>query len=349
MSHETVLIKNLTKTFADVVAVDNLHLTIEQGQFVALLGPSGCGKTTTLRMLAGFETPDDGYIEIGGAPVTGPNLFVAPEKRRIGMVFQSYALFPHLTVAQNIAYGLSKKEVQAGRAQEALEMVRLPQMEERMPHELSGGQQQRVALARALAPNPDLILLDEPFSNLDAALRATVRAEVRDILRQAQATALFVTHDQAEALSLADTVAVMINGRLVQIAPPERLYQQPATTEVATFLGEANFLPGTVSDGVPNPMVDCELGRIPTYGSAIGSVVEVNVMIRPEEIQLDLNDNGRATILRREYFGHDQLLTCRLDSGAIIYSRFVGMNNGFVPGKRVDFKLPEQVVVFPAK
>ena len=342
MLHPTVLIQNLTKTFGKVVAVDDLSLSIDQGHFVALLGPSGCGKTTTLRLLAGFEIPDKGHIEIDSLPVNGPGVFVPPEKRKVGMVFQSYALFPHLTVGQNIAYGLSKKEAQAGRVQEALEMVQLPGLENRMAHELSGGQQQRVALARALAPRPALILLDEPFSNLDSGLRAAVRAEVRDILRQANATALFVTHDQEEALSLSDTVAVMIAGELKQIAPPQILYQRPATKEVATFVGEANFFPGAVRDGV----VTCELGRFASYSGFSGPV---EVMLRPEEIQLKAQENGRAVILKREYFGHDQLLTCRLDSGAIIRARFIGLNNSFAPGAPVDFLLPERVVVFPAR
>ncbi len=341
MAHPTVLIENLTKTFGEVIAVDDLTMSIDQGHFVALLGPSGCGKTTALRLLAGFETPDTGYIEIAGLPVNGPGIFVPPEKRKVGMVFQSYALFPHLTVGQNIAYGLSKKEIQAGRVKEVLEMVRLPGLEDRMPHELSGGQQQRVALARALAPQPALILLDEPFSNLDAGLRAVVRAEVRDILRQAGATALFVTHDQEEALSLSDIVAVMMDGQVKQIAPPQILYQRPATREVATFVGEANFLPGTVNDGV----VNCELGRFSTYGGSTGSV---EVMLRPEEVQLTIHENGQALILEREYYGHDQLLTCRLNSGTIIRSRCVGLNNSFSPGKRVVLSLPERVVVFPA-
>lgn len=342
MTYPTVSIENLTKTFGEVIAVDELTMNIDQGHFVALLGPSGCGKTTTLRLLAGFETPDTGYIEIDGLPVNGPGIFVPPEKRKVGMVFQSYALFPHLTVGQNIAYGLSKKEVQAGRVKEVLEMVRLPGLEDRMPDELSGGQQQRVALARALAPQPALILLDEPFSNLDAGLRAVVRAEVRDILRQAGATALFVTHDQEEALSLSDIVAVMMEGQVKQIAPPQILYQRPATRKVATFVGEANFLPGTANDGV----VNCELGRFSTYG---GSAGPVEVMLRPEEVQLTIHENGQALILEREYFGHDQLLTCRLNSGTIIRSRYVGLNNSFSPGKRVILSLPERVVVFPAR
>jgi len=308
---------------------------------MSLLGPSGCGKTTTLRLLAGFEAPDNGIIHIGGVQVNGPGVFLAPEKRKVGLVFQSYALFPHLTVAKNIAYGLSKPQIQSGRIQEVLSLVQLAGLEERMPHELSGGQQQRVALARALAPKPDLILLDEPFSNLDAGLRAAVRREVRDILRQAQATTLFVTHDQEEAFSLSNQVAVMMEGQLIQIAPPHILYQYPANRRIATFVGQANLWPGQVHAGV----VSCEFGRFPIYSGADGPA---EVMIRPEEIQLSLDQAGPAVILERIYYGHDQLLTCRLDSGTIVYARLVGLNNTFTPGSRVQLSFPEKVVVFPA-
>ena len=342
MTHSTVSIKNLTKSFDTVPAVDDLTLSIEPGQFIALLGPSGCGKTTTLRILAGFETPDSGVVEIAGRMVNGPGVFIPPETRRIGMVFQSYALFPHLTVAQNVTYGLSKHEIRAGRAQEVLEMVRLEKYTERMPHELSGGQQQRVALARALAPKPDLILLDEPFSNLDTGLRSSIRLEVRSILRHAGATTLFVTHDQEEALSLADQVAVMLAGKIVQLAPPHILYKRPATRAVAAFLGDANFLPGEVVDD----KVTFELGTLPIFSGPTGPV---ELMLRPEEITLVHNKAGQATIVESQYFGHDQLLTCITHVGTMIHTRLVGINNLFRPGDRVDFRLPERVVVFPTQ
>src|SRR5688572_24627525 len=192
---------NLSKKFGEVHAVEGVNLSLREGHFLALLGPSGCGKTTTLRLLAGFEVPDSGEIIIGEQRVSGPGVFMPPEQRSVGMVFQEYALFPHLTVADNVAYGLPRSVNKKQRVQEVLELVGLTDMLKRMPYELSGGQQQRVALARALAPKPQLVLLDEPFSNLDASLRAQVRAEVRQILRQARATAIFVTHDQEEALS----------------------------------------------------------------------------------------------------------------------------------------------------
>ena len=221
----------IAKRFGDTVVVDDLDLMAHTGEIVALLGPSGCGKTTTLRLIAGFEAQDSGTIEIGGRLVAGPSpgRGEPPERRRVGMVFQDYALFPHLSVGKNVAFGLTRDQERNGQVEAALETVGLPDFAGRMPHELSGGQQQRVALARALAPGPDVILLDEPFSNLDAALRASVRAEVRQILSRAKATALLVTHDQEEALSLADRVAVMWDGHVVQSATPETLYHRPVS------------------------------------------------------------------------------------------------------------------------
>ncbi|GIV97167.1 MAG: hypothetical protein KatS3mg057_1824 [Herpetosiphonaceae bacterium] len=227
MKDVAILCEGISKRYGTVQAVREVTLALERGQFLALLGPSGCGKTTTLRLLAGFEIPDSGEIAIGGQKVSAPGLFIPPERRRIGMVFQDYALFPHMNVERNIAYGLSRGPEQAARIQEVLELVGLVGLEKRMPHELSGGQQQRVALARALAARPEVVLLDEPFSNLDTGLRVRVRAEVREILARAGATAVFVTHDQEEALSLADQVAVMLNGQLVQCASPEEVLSPP--------------------------------------------------------------------------------------------------------------------------
>lgn len=331
---------DLSKSFGRVQAVAGLNLTLQEGQFLALLGPSGCGKTTTLRLLAGFETPDRGNIEIGGEVVNSEGRHIPPERRSIGMVFQEYALFPHMTVADNIGYGLSKARKQKQRVQEALELVGLPDLGQRMPHELSGGQQQRVALARALAPNPALVLLDEPFSNLDAGLRVQVRAEVRRILRQARATALFVTHDQEEALSLADQVAVMIDGRIVQIDAPEKLYRRPTNRHVATFLGHANFLPGEARDG----QVACELGRLPTASIHTGPV---EVMLRPEDLTLTPDAAGPADIIDRDYFGHDQLIHLQLPSGARLYSRLLGSAGDFYPGQRVAVQVKGNVMVYP--
>ena len=340
MSRVAIRCQGLSKQFGGVQAVDGLNLVLHDGQFLALLGPSGCGKTTTLRLIAGFEPPDMGKIEIGGQPVSGPGVFTPPEQRSVGMVFQEYALFPHLNVADNVAYGLGKGVNKRERVREALELVGLPDMANRMPYELSGGQQQRVALARAMAPQPQLILLDEPFSNLDAGLRTQVRAEVRQILRRANATVIFVTHDQEEALSLADEVAVMIEGRIAQIDAPQKLYRRPVNKRVAIFLGQANFLPGQARDG----LVDCELGQLPTTGLHTGPV---EVMLRPEDLQLIPDELGLAEVVNREYFGHDQLITIQLPGGLQIQSRLLGSEGDFYPGQRIGLTARNPVVVYP--
>ncbi|MGF1471565.1 MAG: ABC transporter ATP-binding protein [Rubrobacteraceae bacterium] len=332
-----VRLSGVSKGYGPVKAVRDVDLELEPGKILALLGPSGCGKTTTLRLLAGFEHPDAGEVEIGDRTVAGKRAFVPPEKRKVGMVFQDYALFPHLTVGQNVAYGLPRGKREA-RVAEVLGLAHLAGLGDRMPHELSGGQQQRVALARALAPEPAVVLLDEPFSNLDASLRARVRAEMRDILKKARATAIFVTHDQEEAFSIADEVAVMIDGRVLQKAPPEDLYLYPANREVAEFVGEANFIPGTAEDG----RVRCLLGDIPALDAEDG---EVEVMLRPEALLLRALPDGEATVTGREFYGHDQLIQLRLDSGETLYSRSVGRQS-FEMGERVSLGVWGPVVTF---
>ncbi len=337
-----IRLSGVAKSFGVVEAGRDLDLELTKGKILALLGPSGCGKTTTLRLLAGFEYPDAGEIEIAGRLVAGRGANVPPEKRRVGMVFQDYALFPHLTVAKNVAYGLRgvfRGKKRDARVAEVLSLARLEGLEERMPHELSGGQQQRVALARALAPEPAIVLLDEPFSNLDATLRAEMRSEMREILRAAGATAVFVTHDQAEALSLADEVALMFEGRIAQLAPPEELYHRPTTREIASFVGEANFLPGTAEKG----RVLCELGDVPAVG---GNTGEVEVMLRPEALALQASPEGEATVVSREFYGHDQLIKLHLDSGRTVLSR-LGMGPGFEIGERVAVEVRGPAVVFP--
>jgi iron(III) transport system ATP-binding protein len=271
----------LSRHFGDVVAVDRADLDVVEGEFLGVLGPSGCGKTTLLRLIAGFERPDAGGIEIGGRVVAGPRRNDPPEKRRIGMVFQESALFPHLDVAGNIGFGLPSR----GRPERVAELVALVGMaglQRRMPHELSGGQQQRVALARALAPDPALVLLDEPFSSLDATLRAQLRGEVREILRAAGATTVFVTHDQAEALEISDRVAVMRAGRIEQISSPDELYLRPINRFVAGFVGEANLLPGEVRDGQVHTLV----GRFRTPDGSMADGAQAEVLLRPEQLHM---------------------------------------------------------------
>ncbi|HTR10300.1 MAG TPA: ABC transporter ATP-binding protein [Paraburkholderia sp.] len=244
-----VSLRNLRKQYGATTAVADVSFDIAEGELVAFLGPSGCGKTTTLRMVAGFVEPSDGEIWIGNTEVTR----LAPDRRNTGMVFQRYALFPHMTVAQNVAFGLEMRRVPKAqrdqRIREALDMVRLTQLAERYPRQLSGGQQQRVAIARALAIRPDVFLLDEPLSNLDAKLRVEVREEIRALQQRLGLTTIFVTHDQEEALAMADRVAVMHDGRVQQIGSADELYERPANPFVASFLGRMNFLPGHVDNG----------------------------------------------------------------------------------------------------
>ena len=330
----------LSKAFAGVRAVDGMDLAVGEGEVCALLGPSGCGKTTALRLIAGFERPDAGTVEVGGRVLAGPGVSVAPERRRVGMVFQDYALFPHLDVGHNIAYGLGRGDHRA-RVAELLDLVGLPGLGDRHPHELSGGQQQRVALARALAATPDVVLLDEPFSGLDAALRAQVRQEVRAILLAAQVTALFVTHDQEEALSLADTVAVMRDGRIEQVGTPEEIYGRPATRWVASFLGEADVLPGVAGEGY----VEFELARVPIDAGFTGAA---DVLVRPESVSLSLSggrDRIEGRVVEREFFGHDQLIHVELPSGRRVRSRSLS-HPVWHPGDRVTVRIEGPVNVF---
>ena len=314
----SIALVGLHKSFGPVRAVDGLTLEAESGAIVSLLGPSGCGKTTALRLIAGFERPDEGTITVGGRTLSGPGTFVPPEHRRIGIVFQDYALFPHLDVAGNVAYGLGRDG--SGRTAEVLALVGLEGVADRHVHDLSGGQQQRVALARALAPTPELILLDEPFSNLDAGLRQRLRDEVVEIIGAAGVTALFVTHDQAEALSIADTVAVMHEGRIEQVGTPEEIYSRPQSRWVAGFLGEIEVLPGEATSA----RVSCEVGTLPAKQGASGPV---DVLVRPESLAIGISGPGTATeaeVIARRFYGHDQLVELRLPSGRTIRSRRLG-------------------------
>jgi iron(III) transport system ATP-binding protein len=308
MSH--VRVRGLSKSFGAIEAVHELNLEIERGELMAVLGPSGCGKTTLLRVIAGFEQPDAGCVVVSDEVVAGPGRTIPPEKRRVGMVFQDYALFPHLSVEGNVAFGLSNRprEERDALTRRTLELVGLQHKARTNVHELSGGERQRVALARALAPEPELVLLDEPFSSLDATLRGGLRREVELILRDAEATALLVTHDQEEALSLADRVAVMRDGQIVQVGPPVEVYGEPATRWAAQFVGEVNVLSGVARGGG----VETELGVFDLRAPANGSV---QVAVRPEQLELRADGNGNAEVVAREFRGHDVLYRLRHEGG----------------------------------
>jgi iron(III) transport system ATP-binding protein len=311
MSH--VRVRGLSKSFGAIEAVRDLNLEIERGELMAVLGPSGCGKTTLLRVIAGFEQPDAGCVVVSDDVVAGPGRIVPPEKRRVGMVFQDYALFPHLSVEGNVAFGLANRprEERDALTRRTLELVGLQHKARTGVHELSGGERQRVALARALAPEPELVLLDEPFSSLDATLRAGLRREVELILRDAEATALLVTHDQEEALSLADRLAVMRDGEIVQVGPPVEVYGAPATRWAAQFVGEVNVLSG-VARGAG---VETELGVFDLHAPTSGSV---HVAVRPEQLELRVDGNPNAEVVAREFRGHDVLYRLRHEGGKVL-------------------------------
>ncbi|MEE8519295.1 MAG: ABC transporter ATP-binding protein [Dehalococcoidia bacterium] len=343
-----VLCTGLSKQYGETVAVDRMTLEVPQGALVALLGPSGGGKTTVLRLIAGFEVPDAGTIEIAGRSVAERSHFVPPERRRVGMVFQDYALFPHKSVRDNVAFGIKEKESRSQRVSDVLEMVGLADTADRMPHQLSGGQQQRVALARALAPNPAVVLLDEPFSNLDAALRDKVRNEVKQILRDAGTSAVFVTHDQDEAFGLADQIGIMLDATVVQTGRPEEVYLNPNSLAVARFLGEENVLDGEAADGY----VTCELGRLALSGDR-SLTGRVKVTVRPESLRLDSSNGSGASpsvpaeVVNVEFRGIYKLVYVRLPSGLTL-SAVMGLHIPVTVGESVQAAVNSSVSAFPA-
>ncbi len=344
-----VQIRDLHKSFAAHPVLTGLDLEVPAGSFTAILGQSGSGKTTLLRLLAGFDTPDRGGIEIAGNIVDGDGTHVAPERRRIGYVSQEGSLFPHLTVHANVAFGLPRTARRRG-VDDLLEMVGLTGLERRYPHQLSGGQQQRVALARALAIKPEIVLLDEPFASLDAHLRATVREEVARILRESSTTALLVTHDQDEALSLADLVAVLRDGKIAQCDTPQRLYREPVDDELARFIGEANIIDGVLHGA----RVDTPLGRLAAHwhGEAPPSGESVSVLVRPEQIELRAPDGVAALtgrVVRCGYHGHDAVLHVQVQHGhreLSLIARTLG-HDSYSLGATVELGARGSVLVWP--
>jgi iron(III) transport system ATP-binding protein len=341
-----VAIAGLAKAFGAVTVLDGIDLHVSSGSLTVILGPSGCGKTTLLRLIAGFERPDRGTIAIDGQMVCDARLYLPPERRRIGYVAQEGALFPHLSVAENIGFSLPRRERRgSGRVAELLELVGLDAgFARRHPHELSGGQQQRVALARALASMPSLVLLDEPFSSLDAALRDDTRRAVAGALTASGATAILVTHDQGEALSLASQVAVMRAGRLVQVDTPIGLYSDPVDLGVANFLGESVVLPAVVRDGV----AACDLGQLPVRGQVPDGPAEV--LVRPEQIvpyPVTTANSIEARVLDLTYYGKDAIIRLELvSSGTTVSARVPGYVAPGV-GERVGICVYGYVTAYP--
>lgn len=351
MSH--LSISGLNVGFDGDAVLHDVALDVPSGALVAVVGPSGCGKTTLLRTLAGLERAQSGEIRIGSRMVTTHGIHMLPEHRRVGWVPQDAALFPHLTVAENVAFGLgggaraARRAARGDAVRELLSLVNVAELAQRMPSQLSGGQAQRVALARALAVDPDVVLLDEPFSALDPVLRADLRAEVRSLLAAQNVTGILVTHDQAEALSTADLVAIMRAGEIVQVGTPAEVYQQPATSWVAGFLGDSVSVPGVWRGGI----VDCAFGLLPAQWMAAEPVeadADATVLIRPEQLELSAAPAGSAvaTVLSVSYNGHDAMVQLMLDGETECAARVPASR---VPGvgDRVAVAVSGPVLAYP--
>ncbi len=341
----SVRLDNVSKYFASARAVFRLTVGIGQGEFFSLLGPSGCGKTTTLRLIAGLERPDEGAVSIGGEVVAAADTWVSPEKRGIGIVFQDYALFPHMRVAQNVAFGLKgcgRKQAGA-RVEELLDLTGLAGLAGRYPHELSGGERQRVALARSLAPRPRVILLDEPFSNLDADLREELRRETKRILKEQAATTILVTHDQEEAFSLSDRVGVLQGGTLEQLGSPAEIYHRPLSRFVADFVGKADFIEGTVEGGT----VRSAFGSFPFDDGTDLGTGQVELMVRPDDVGFVPDASGQAVVTEARFLGASVLYQLQFADGRTIHA--IRPSAEVTPvGSRVSVSVDvSHIVVFP--
>lgn len=342
---DLVTVEDVSKTYArnSPPAVSHLGFTLRRREILAILGPSGSGKTTILRLIAGFDRPDAGRILLDGRPVSGEGAWVEPEDRRMGMVFQDYALFPHLTLLDNVAFGLrnESRKSRSDTARSVLDVVGMADLARRYPHEISGGQQQRVALARALAPDPLVLLLDEPFSNLDSDMRAEMREELLRILQGSETSAVVVTHDQEEAFALADRIGVLNRGGLEQISRPEVLYGEPRTRFVADFVGQSDFVPGVVRG-----VIETELGSFPN-ASGLPDGSRVELLARPDEVEVEASEDGNGVVARRRFRGSETLYHLTLPSGAQLRSSQPSAC-ALSAGARVKVVFrPANVVVFP--
>ena len=339
MAFENLIIRarSVTKSYGSELVLSDFNLDVWNGSIVGILGISGSGKTTALRLLAGFDKPDTGIIEMRNRVISSEDTFLPPEERNVGMVFQDYALFPHLNVEKNISFGLSRDEIKSGRLEEVLSMCNLETYRNKFPQELSGGQQQRVSLARALAPKPEVILLDEPFTSLDAHMARDLREEVVSLLRQTETTAIIVTHDQEEALSVCDVVSVLENGSVIQSATPQEIYLNPVSQTVANSVGDPNILKGFSVDG----RVETSLG---TFVTAYNGALDVS--IRPECIELLLDSEGSYVVKECTFYGHDQVISFQNSKGEVFRARSLP-NTIYEAGDKVNINISE-VTTFPS-
>ena len=346
MSGPVVDCRGMTKRYGDAVAVNGVSFALQPGEILSILGPSGCGKTTTLRLIAGFESPDCGEISIEGRLVFGASGHVPPDRRNVGMVFQEYALFPNRTVAQNVSFGLQRLSggERAQRLSEVIELVKLGGLEDRYPYELSGGEQQRVALARTIAPRPIVMLLDEPFSNLDAGMRRVMRQEVEVILRENGIAAVFVTHDREEAFAMADRIGVMRDGHLEQLDTPDVIYHSPATSFVAELAGTSDFITGEVR----GDLVVTEVGVLPYVcdNGALQEGSQVKLLVRPDDFQAMPHAEGASVVHSREFRGDETILVVRMASGTTLRCR-QHADSTLGPGMRVNL-VQERAAAFLA-
>jgi len=340
MAFDNLLIRtrSVSKFYDEEQILSDFNLDVWKGSITGILGSSGSGKTTALRLIAGFDRPDAGIIEMKNEVIVSDEVWLPPERRNIGMVFQDYALFPHLTVEKNIAFGLGKNDLEQGRLKEVIDMCNLSGLINKFPQELSGGQQQRVALARALAPNPEVILLDEPFTSLDAQMARVLRDEVVELLKNTETTAIIVTHDQEEALSVCDVVSVLEKGKIIQSSTPQEIYLNPVSKTVANSVGDPNILKGYSIDG----RVETSLG---TFVSAYEGALDVS--IRPECIELNLDSEGSYIVKECTFYGHDQVISFQNSKGEVFRARSLP-NTIYEAGDKVNIEISE-VTTFPSK
>jgi len=340
MAFDNLLIRtrSVSKFYDEEQILSDFNLDVWKGSITGILGSSGSGKTTALRLIAGFDRPDAGIIEMKNEVIVSDEIWLPPERRNIGMVFQDYALFPHLTVEKNIAFGLGKNDLEKGRLKEVIDMCNLSGLINKFPQELSGGQQQRVALARALAPNPEVILLDEPFTSLDAQMARVLRDEVVELLKNTETTAIIVTHDQEEALSVCDVVSVLEKGKIIQSSTPQEIYLNPVSKTVANSVGDPNILKGFSIDG----RVETSLG---TFVSAYEGALDVS--IRPECIELNLDSEGSYIVKECTFYGHDQVISFQNSKGEVFRARSLP-NTIYEAGDKVNIEISE-VTTFPSK